>query len=213
MRQSLSYLAGKLNAGNQGVWVIFVFLLLTCSPLAGAPRGEVFFLPEPRFLRPPIMEEIPGSERTVRTVVRSREGQIHHLSPEEVAELDSTNAGWREAALRAPAELWEQTEVQFLRDTDGVIIAAVLDGPAQETCSLLFDPVLVERMEDIFGPEFFVAVPSRFRLMVFPKLSSRVADFASVVLSENRVSPHPVSPEVFEVSREGVRVVGLLDDR
>lgn len=179
----------------------------------GQALETLIVMPEARAMRPPVMEEIPGSERTIRTYARNAAGDLQLLAEKDLAQLDAEDPDWRTAASRASAELWKEVKIQYLRDPDGVIIAALLEGDTQQTCSLLFDPALVEKMEDVFGPEFFVAVPTRFRMMIFPKLSSRIADFAPVVLSDFRVSPYPVSPEVFEVSREGVRVVGILDDR
>jgi hypothetical protein len=164
-------------------------------------------------MRPPVMEEIPGSDRTVLTFATIAGDELRMLSKDEVEVLDQADPGWRQDAKRAPAALWESIDIQFLRDTEGVIIGAVLDGTSQETCAVFFDPALVERMEDIFGPEFFVAVPTRFRLMVFPKLASRIPEFAPNILSDHRVSPYPVSPEVFEVSKTGQRAAGILDDR
>jgi hypothetical protein len=218
----VSAILRKLNPGNL-TGGLFVLWLLCCSsalageqagvPLPPAEQSRVFALPESRAMRPPVMEEIPGSDRTIRTFAQFDGEELRMLSSDEVQALDAGKPGWRDAAVSAPDALWDSIEVQFLRDPDGVVIAAVLDGTSQETCSVLFDSGLVDRMEDTFGPEFFVAVPTRFRLMIFPKLASRIAEFAPVVLSDHRVSPYPVSPEVFEISRAGVRVAGVLDDR
>lgn len=165
-------------------------------------------------MQPEFREPVPGSTRILRTVARlTSDNSIELLTADEVKALEDSEPSWRQEAVLRADRLVAGLDSDTVRDSQGVILAIVLDGESPVTCSALFSAELVRQYEDLLGPEFYVAVPTRFRLYLFPKLASRIAEFAPAVLSDYRVSPHPVSTEVMEVSREGVSVVGQLDDR
>jgi hypothetical protein len=168
--------------------------------------------PEARAMRPPVMEGIEDSERTVRTVGRWENGELIAVTPEEwsARQEDPLHHTQLQDHLTT---LLEEVSVVTMRDEEEIIQAVVLDGESMDTCALLFHSGLIRRFEDILGPEFLVAVPSRFRLYLFPKLATEIQTFAPMVLSDFRATAYPVSPEVFEVSANGVRAVGILDDR
>jgi len=179
-----------------------------------SPPLGIYFLPEPTFLQPDFQEAVPGSTRILRTVARlTSDEAVELLTAEEVKALEEAEPNWREEAVLRADGLVAGLESATVRDPEGVILAIVLDGGNPVTCAALFSRELVRQYEDLLGPEFYVAVPTRFRMYLFPKLASRIAEFAPAVLSDYRVSPHPVSAEVMEVSKEGVSVVGKFDDR
>jgi hypothetical protein len=187
-------------------------LAATAAPPDEAPGALLLPFPEAKAMRPPIMEPIPDAERAIRTVGRWHAEELTAVSPGEWEAWQALPENGEK--IRAHLEaLLEETRVITMRDEAQVIQALVLDGERMDTCALLFHRGLVRRFEDILGPEFFVAVPSRFRLYLFPKLATEVQTFAPMVLSDFRATAYPVSPEVFEVSLEGIRAVGLLDDR
>jgi hypothetical protein len=143
--------------------------------------------------------------------------------------LERSEDGWTAKPIAPPLDgsAWQPTagdtaaaedalkscRITWIRDAQGVKEGAVLDGEDAFTCAALFAPSLLDKFTDIFGPEIFVAVPSRFRLYVFPKLAANPALMAPLVLSDYRAAVYPVSPELFQVDAAGVRAVGLLDDR
>lgn len=152
---------------------------------------------------------IPGSERTV--LVR-----LHNPGKEWITTpLDPNPAepGFAKNDLLAADEVLSGLTVHWMHDSRGIREGAVLDGEMPTACAALFAPGLLPMFEDSFGPEFYVAVPSRFRLYVFPKLASNPGIFAPSVLSDYRAAVYPVSPELFEVGPNGIRAVGILDDR
>lgn len=210
----------------------FNFLLLILTPFlalqAEEPAGslvapsvapssvatDVFLiLPEPHFLRPPVSFPIAGSNQVVQTIGRFTKGDCELLTKEQFAQLEKEMPDWKKQAILQANEFVKKTPIRWIRDDHEVILAAVLESDSMETCAALFSPELLRRYEDVFGPEFYVAVPSRFRIYLFPKLASRIQEFAPMVLPDYRASAHPVSQEVFEIGRKGVKVVGILDDR
>lgn len=208
-------------AGIFFMWRNFLVLLVTVALGAGlraadaemASPAATWIIPQPSSMEPMGSPRlfVSGSERTVITGLRRsdiewetfalqgpRPAQQPLLSPEEIARAEEVLAG--------AATVW-------IRDASGVKEGAVLDGTSPNFCAALFAPGLVDLFEDVFGPEFYVAVPSRFRLYVFPKLASDPGLFAPLVLSEYRAATYPVSQELFEVRAGSIRAVGLLDDR
>lgn len=185
------------------------------EPLVEGEGEEIFLLvPEPDFMRAPVSFAIEGTKRTVQAVGEVEgSGEVEMVGAERFAEVSKRDARWKEKALREADRIVEGVPVRWVRDGRGVVVAAVLDGESMDVCASLFASRLVEKYESVFGPEFYVAVPSRFRLYLFPKLVTRIGEFASVVLTDYRATAYPVSQEVFEVSRWGVRAIGVLDDR
>jgi hypothetical protein len=183
------------------------------------PAGSVFVIPEPNFLLPiseaSAQEPIPGSQRAKKVAARWDGESLRVLSPsEKSAWLATVDADvFAHAAQLANAELSLAHEI-IVRSDKGVIEAVILSGERETFCSALFAPDLHKKYEEIFGEAFYAAVPTRYRIYLFPKLGGRPDAFAGAVLSDYRVSPAPVSPEIFEVRPGGmVRVVGILDDR
>ena len=58
----------------------------------------------------------------------------------------------------------------------------------------------------------YLVVPSRYVAIVFPALASSYREFYPLVFREYRASAFPVSVEVFELSAEGMKTVGLYEE-
>ncbi len=180
---------------------------------ADKPETGVYLVAEPGFLKEGYSEPIEGSRRTIRAVAEWTGSELKILKDPEVSKLQTDSPLWREEAVRRINSFANDSKANILRDPEGVVIGAVLDFKEPLAGGVLFSGSLVKNWEDVFGPEFYVAIPSRFRLYLFPKLATRANEFASAVLSDYRVSPHPVSPELFEVRSDGVRAIGELNDK
>ena len=83
------------------------------------------------------------------------------------------------------------------------------DNPLTASCLLL--PGFLMRFSAIFGPELIVAVPSRTKIYIFPKLANRLPEMTGTIRDDYLISPQPVSLELFELSKNGIRAIGSID--
>lgn len=159
------------------------------------------------------MVSIADSQHTVETFAFWDGEKLAPLTVEESARLDRENPAWMQDAREASAFLLEDVQLRWVRDAEGVVQGVYLQGTHPATASLLFAPALLERFEDVLGPEFLAAVPSRWGLVLIPRLASNPGAFAASILTEYRRSSHPVSEEIFLLGDGPPRAVGRLDDR
>ena len=99
----------------------------------------------------------------------------------------------------------------LVRDPHGVVQMAVIstDNPLTASCLLL--PGFLMRFSAILGPELIVAVPSRTKIYIFPKLANRLPEMTGTIRDDYLISPQPVSLELFELSKNGIRAIGSID--
>ena len=57
-----------------------------------------------------------------------------------------------------------------------------------------------------------MAVPNRYTAYIFPVLASNYTDYAPMIFRDYRLTPFPVSVEVFEFSAQGIRTVGAYEE-
>lgn len=83
------------------------------------------------------------------------------------------------------------------------------DSPLTASCILL--PGFLKRFSAIFGPELIVAIPSRNKIYVFPKLANQIPSMIETIRDDFLISPQPVSTELFELSKKGIRTIGNVE--
>ncbi len=66
----------------------------------------------------------------------------------------------------------------------------------------------MKRFENSLGKELYVAIPDRSNVFVFPKLSNSIEALAPKMAVLYKEALYPVSREVFELSKDGIRVIG-----
>ena len=88
---------------------------------------------------------------------------------------------------------------------------AVITGDDPLICSCILTPGFLNRFSALFGPELIVAVPTRNKVYIFPKLANRLPDMTQNIRDDYLISAMPVSTELFEISKKGIRAVGNVD--
>ena len=95
------------------------------------------------------------------------------------------------------------------RDERGIIAYAHFYSENPLTASILLSPEFLERFEDTLGKDLYVAIPDRFNVFVFPKLSGSInPEYVSKMAIIYKEALYPVSREVFELSKDSIRVAG-----
>lgn len=162
-------------------------------------------------MQPDYALSIPGTKETILTPALVKGEEVTFLKKAEIArlklDLDSIR---RVTAASASAEL-AKLKPTYARDKKGVILYALLASDSPATASAVLAPDFAAKFADTLGPDILVAIPTRYRIYVYPALASRFQDTADLVLSDYEVSGYPVSKEVFRVTPEGLRAVGTFE--
>jgi hypothetical protein len=163
------------------------------------------------FERPPIHRFLPKSKRTL--LFPARVGRHNEVIP-----LGSDAGMSPKAWDRFLKESREETSLLMatlnplmVRDNHQVIQAAVMSSDDPRLASCILNPGFLRRFSAIFGPELIVAIPSRTKIYVFPKLANRLPEMSQAIRDDYLISPQPVSKELFEVSKKGLRAIGTVD--
>jgi hypothetical protein len=188
----------------------FASLLLAAAALGDEAEWRVFL--EPKFLRSPVTSPIPSAQRTEMAAGRFTDGELQLLTKEEFAALGSE---WDKFAARARQNAstdLASLKPRFERNSRKTIVYAALESEKPIVASAVLAPGFLDLWKDTIGEKVLVVVPSRFAAFVFPPIASDYQSYYPMVLRAYRDSTHPVSVEVFEVSKSGWKCVGAYQD-
>jgi len=151
---------------------------------------------------------LPGSRKTI-------------LFPAEVNSHDLPRplrspgkGGWDRVvsdSLERAALLLSTIDPLLVRDTKGVLQMAVLTADSPLLATGILTKGFLSRFSALFGPELLVAVPARNKVYIFPKLANRIPEMGGTIRDDYLISPMPVSTEVFELTKNGLKAVGTVD--
>jgi hypothetical protein len=165
-------------------------------------------LPESYDMHPDVFVLVPGARRVGFSLFRETS---LGLEPYSRSELRDRQLSWaacflkgREAATRQLQTL----EPKFFRNELKVIQYAQFSSESQLTASIFISPEFMKRFENSLGKELYVAIPDRSNVFVFPKLSNSIEALAPKMAVLYKEALYPVCREVFELSKDGIRVVG-----
>ncbi|MBU3665886.1 MAG: hypothetical protein FGM15_08450 [Chthoniobacterales bacterium] len=162
----------------------------------------------PSFERPAQHERIPGSETAI--IAAAREIDYGGL------EYATTRGAWRRAreTAREQGDDWlSGANIEFLRDKKRVVKRILITGDGTLTMALPMTPAFYRRFEPILGDGFYVVVPDRTTIALYPRLAGGIpAAEAAMLLEKHHMAVHPVSREVFRATRDGIRAEGVLTD-
>lgn len=188
-------------------------LLIACAPAIASQDKESTpgLLLGGSFERMPVQRFLPASKRTILFPARiGRHGEITPLQGDSALSDASWDSFLKESRERAGLIL-ATIEPRMIRDARGVIQMAVISRDDPMTASCILAPGFLQRFSAIFGPELIVAIPARNKIYIFPKLANRLPDISLTITDDYLISPMPVSTELFEISKKGIRAVGDID--
>ena len=163
------------------------------------------------FERPPIHRFLPSSKRTL--LFPARVSRLREVTP-LMSDVGRTQKAW-DCFLKESREdtslLMATLNPLMVRDSHQVIQAAVMSSDDPRLASCILNPGFLRRFSAIFGPELIVAIPSRTKIYVFPKLANRLPEMIQAIHDDYLISPQPVSTELFELSKKGMRAIGTVD--
>jgi hypothetical protein len=167
---------------------------------------------EPKLMRPPVANPVPGSERTLYAAGTLRDGELTAYPAPEFAAL---KVEWRDFMARAQANAAADLatlQPRYVRNRRNVIEYAVLESARPIVASAVLAPGLRGLFAETLGDTVLLVVPNRSTAFVFPALAGQHREYGPMVFAAYRATPFPVSVEVFELSAKGLRAVGVFEE-
>jgi hypothetical protein len=188
----------------------FLALLVLACPgaLAGDAGWRLTVVPSFETL-PPVNKPIPGS-RTARLAVARHAGH----GELEYATTQGAMRYAQDMAARHAQDWIEAADIDERRDADGIVTRVLITSDDPMLPALAAAPGLYDRYEPLLGDGFYVVIPDRSTIALYPRLASEGIPPRDVagLLEMNRFATYPVSREVFRATRLGLVADGVLSD-
>jgi hypothetical protein len=191
-------------------FLIFVSALLVASALADETEWRVFL--EPRFLKAPVNSPIASARKTDLAAGLLADGELQVFAREDFKAL---GVEWEEFAKRArqnAASDLASLKPRFERNSRKTIVYGALESEKPIVASAVFASGFLDLWKDTLGEKILVVVPNRHTAFVFPSIASDYQSYYPMVFRAYRDSAHPISVEVFEVSKTGWKCIGLYQE-
>lgn len=187
-----------------------MFWIAAASFCFGQAPEQWHVLIEPKFLRPEVTAPIPNAQRTVLAAAYLDGDEPVYFTQKQFDALNVTFEQFMEKS-RANATS-KKVKADLVRDAKNVVEYARVSSESPFTATSVLSPDFLKKFADILGPKILVAIPNRYTIYAFPALTSDYKNYASIILNAYHDSAYPVSLEVFEVSREGIKAVGEYEE-
>jgi hypothetical protein len=151
---------------------------------------------------------ISGSKTAVLAPARLVKGEIKPLQRDEVLKLNVTRKKILASAGPAASEVLATLTPRYVRDSHNVIQYAVLESGSPLTASAVLAPEFPDLFAQTLGPDILIAIPNRFRIFIFPKLSFAYQDFSDLILVEYNSTAYPVTREIFTLRKGKLIAIG-----
>ena len=197
---------------SRHVLPFFLLLLTIASPsLRGADQESPILLLGGSYERPPIYRYLPGSKRTILYPALLGKNTFSKPLDRHVGMSDKF---WDQLIKKSQENALLQLatlDPKIIRDSRDIIQMAVISTDYPSTASLVLLPSFLGHFSAIFGPELIVAIPARNKIYIFPKLANELPRMTEIMREDYLISPMPVSTEIFELSKTGLRAIGNYD--
>jgi len=158
---------------------------------------------------PPITKSIPGSQTARLAVARhAGHGELEYATTQGALRYA------QDAAAQYAQDWIDAAEVKVRRDADGIVTRVLITSNDPLLPAVAAAPGLYDRYEPVLGDGFYVVVPDRGTVALYPRLAGAgiPARDAAGLLEINRLATYPVSREVFRATRLGLVADGVLSE-
>lgn len=186
--------------------ILFALCILTRTQASG---NEWRLTIIPSFQHPALHKSIPGSHTA--TLAVAREAGYGEL------EFAATHEAFQEATANAEkfGNEWMTAATMDIRRDNKQVIESIFITTENSSLlpSLVMAPAFYDRLEPLLGAGFYIVIPDRNTLALYPRLAGGIPAKDTVLLLEmNRLATYPVSREVFRAQRGGLTATGILEE-
>ncbi|MDF1826335.1 MAG: hypothetical protein P1U68_16940 [Verrucomicrobiales bacterium] len=189
----------------------FLFLSLTFFFSSGEePARQMGIIFEGGFESPDIARKPSGAEKTLMVPFYQWDYGIRPFSKEQ---WDEQELEWEELVARSSKLgdlLMEKVEAREVRDERGVVRYAFLAAMEPFLSTVVFSDKFREKFKDTLGDSLLIVFIDRQLLYAFPAVGGSLEEYGPSLVDEFRVTPLPVSLEVFLLNDSGMKVIGEL---
>ncbi|MEM0895448.1 MAG: hypothetical protein AAGJ79_01090 [Verrucomicrobiota bacterium] len=178
--------------------------------LVPAPTPHALIL-EPKFMGSKQFVLLPQSKETGFVPARWDGERLEPYSREEFRALELPWKRFFEHAVEAMELFIASLEAKYYRDANEVITHGVVESEVPFLASVIASPAFRDRFSSTLGTEFFVVAPNRSTLILLPKSANNLAEIQEVASHTFEISTYPVSLELIEIKKDGIRVIGKFD--
>ncbi|MDB6156021.1 MAG: hypothetical protein JWL90_4474 [Chthoniobacteraceae bacterium] len=166
---------------------------------------------EPKSTHAPVSAPIPGAQETELVAGIHSDAPVRDVSISKEG-FEALRIGWDQFLKRARANADAlELKPRYFRDRKKVIEYAVLSSKQPIMNSAVLGTKFLDLFKETLGEKVLLVVPNRYTAFVFPALASSYEQYARVVLEAYKTTAFPVSVEVFEVSAQGWKTVGIYE--
>lgn len=191
---------------------VFAFAIAGLLRAVDDPVASIGVLLEPSFDTPEIYHEVQGANKTVLVPARiTKYGGVDTFTEKE---WNAEKLDWPAVlpkAMERAEKLNAATEIQWVRDERGALQYGLLQSEDSFLSSIIFCKGFLPRFETMLGKEVLAVVPDRHIIYVFPIQGTDFQKFGPALIAKHRDAKNPVSLEVFQVGKQGCRVVGIVN--
>ncbi len=180
--------------------------------LAGLVREDIPFalVLEPANNGSEVFVPISRARESGLTAARWKNGVMRPYTREEFRALEMNWKDYRAKGLEAAEKHLALIDPVFDRDVRGTVELVRFISESPLTATTLFTGAFRDKLENILGLPFYAVAPSRSVVMAFPKSDGDSASIRSLAIGLFNDSIYPASQEIFEVGKEGIKVVGTF---
>lgn len=196
-------------------WIVALVWLLAGTLNGGEEKPAEMkwrVLLEPKSMHREVTWDIPGAQRTVFAPAVWERDEYLFPTRKVLDEAGVAAEGLQQLAAPAAAADLATLKPRYERDRKQVIQYAELTSDRPIVASAVLAPKFLDLFKDTLGEKVLLVVPSRFTAYVFPVLASQYQDYWPMVFEAYRATAWPVSVEVFEISKDGLRAVGVYQE-
>lgn len=167
---------------------------------------------EPKFMKAPVSQPVAAAQKSELVAAVVGENGPEYLSKEQFEALQTDWAGFL-AKTRATSEAeMKALQIDYERDGKKVIRYARVRSKRGLVAAALMAPGFLDLFKETLGEPLLVVVPNRYTAYVFPRLASHYEEYAPLVMEAYGSSAYPVSKEVFELGKGGLKALGAYGE-
>lgn len=195
------------SLSRRALVILFLSLSLAQSEEAAKEMGIIF---EGGFESPDIARKPSGAEKTLMVPFYEWDYGVRSFSKEE---WDTRELKWDDLLERSEKlgdQLVAKVEPKLVRDERGVVRYAFLAAKEPFLSTVVFSDKFREQFKDTLGDNLLIVFIDRGLLYAFPAVGGSIEEYGPSLVDEFRVTPLPVSLEVFLLNDSGMKVIGEL---
>ena len=167
---------------------------------------------EPKFLKSPVTSKIRSAQRTELAAGVLEGKELSVMSKDAFAALGVDWKAFANRALQNAAADLALLKPRFERNARNTIEYGALESEEPIVAAAVLAPGFLELWKETLGEKVLVIVPNRNTAFVFPPIASDYQGYYPMIFRAYRETAHPVSVEVFEVSKTGWKCVGVYQE-